>query len=281
LSFPCKRKSYNTDIEAYESIIKMKQKLKIVKIGGDVINNKEALSSFLSDFSKIKESKILVHGGGKRATEMISKLGLKPKMVNGRRVTDKETLEIVTMVYAGLLNKNITAQLQQNNCNAIGLSGADANTILAHKRIEKDVDYGFAGDVDIVNSDVIKTLVENKLTPVFCAITHDNKGQLLNTNADTIAAELAKGMSKYFEVELIYCFEKLGVLADVDNDSTLIEKIDFIMLSFLKKANIISDGMLPKIDNCFDALQNGVTKVIIGKPEVISNKNLKHTTLVL
>ncbi len=259
----------------------MKQKLKIIKIGGNVINNKEALSSFLSDFSTIKELKILVHGGGKRATEMISNLGLKPKMVNGRRVTDKDALEIVTMVYAGLLNKNITAQLQKNNCNAIGLSGADANTILAHKRIVKDVDYGFAGDVDAVNSDVIKILVENNLTPVFCAITHDKNGQLLNTNADTIAAELAKGMSKYFEVELIYCFEKLGVLADVNNEATLIEKIDFISLSSLKKANIITEGMLPKIDNCFDALQNGVKKVIIGKPKVIIDENLKRTTLTL
>ena len=259
----------------------MRKKLKIIKIGGNVINNKDALSSFLANFSKIEEAKILVHGGGKRATEMISELGLKPKMVNGRRVTDDATLEIVTMVYAGLLNKNITAQLQQKNCNAIGLSGVDANTILAHKRIVKDIDYGFAGDVDAVNSDVIKLLVENNLTPVFCAITHDKNGQLLNTNADTIAAELAKGMSTYFEVELIYCFEKLGVLANVDNDATLIEKIDFKMLSSLKKTNVISNGMLPKIDNCFDALQNGVTKVIIGKPEIIGDKNLKHTTLVL
>lgn len=259
----------------------MKQKLKIIKIGGKVINNKDALSSFLSDFSKIKEAKILVHGGGNKASEMANNLGLKPKIIEGRRVTDEANLEIVTMVYAGLINKNITAQLQQNNCNAIGLSGADANTILAHKRIVKHVDYGFAGDVDAVNSDIIKVFIDNKLTPVFCAITHDKNGQLLNTNADTITAEIAKAMSKEFEVELIYCFEKLGVLADVKNDDTLIEKIDFISLSFLKKANIIADGMLPKLDNCFDALQNGVTKVIIGKPEVIKDKNLKHTTLTL
>jgi len=259
----------------------MKQKLKIVKIGGNVINDQDALSSFLTDFSKIKEPKILVHGGGKKASEMMSGLGLKPKMLHGRRVTDIATLEIVTMVYAGLLNKNITAQLQKNNCNAIGLSGVDANTILAHKRIVKDIDYGFAGDVDQVNAGTIKIFIDNNLTPIFCAITHDKNGQLLNTNADTIAAEIAKGMSEDFEVELIYCFEKLGVLADVDNDATLIEKIDFILLNFLKKSNVISEGMLPKIDNCFDALQNGVAKVIIGKPEVISNKNLKHTTLVL
>ncbi len=256
-------------------------KLKIIKIGGNVINNKEALSSFLSDFSKIKGHKILVHGGGKRASEMIRDLGMKPKMINGRRVTDEATLEIVTMVYAGLLNKNITAELQKNNCNAIGLSGADANTILAHKRIVKDIDYGFAGDVDQVNPEAIKILIENGITPVFCAITHDKKGQLLNTNADTIAAELAKGMSADFDVEMIYCFEKPGVLADVDDDATLIENIDFVMLSFLKKENIISEGMLPKIDNCFNALQHGVKKVIIGKPELISDKNIKYTTLIL
>lgn len=256
-------------------------KLKIIKIGGNVINNKEALTSFLVDFSKVPEPKILVHGGGKRATEMISELGLKPKMIHGRRVTDNASLEVVTMVYAGLLNKNITAELQKNNCNAIGLSGADANSILAHKRIVKDIDYGFAGDVDQVNSSIIKTLVTNNLTPVFCAITHDGNGQLLNTNADTIAAEIAKGMSDDFEVELIYCFEKLGVLTDVDNDDSVIELINSNSFESLKQNDIIVDGMLPKLDNCFDALQNGVHKVIIGKPEVIINKKLKHTTLVL
>ncbi len=256
-------------------------KLKIIKIGGNVINNKETLSSFLTDFSKIKEAKILVHGGGKRATEMIVELGLNPKMANGRRITDKASLEVVTMVYAGLLNKNITAELQKNNCNAIGLSGADANTILAHKRIVQNIDYGFAGDVDAVNTDVIKVLIDNNLTPVFCAITHDKNGQLLNTNADTIAAELAKAMTKEFEVELIYCFEKVGVLADVTNDDSIIEDINFETYQKLKEDKIIADGMLPKIDNCFDALQNGVKKVIIGKSKVIIDKNIKYTTLVL
>lgn len=259
----------------------MKQKLKIIKIGGNVINDKEALSSFLADFSKMEELKILVHGGGKRATQMANELGLKPKMIGGRRVTDEVTLEIVTMVYAGLINKNIITELQKNNCNAIGLSGADANTIVAHKRIVKDIDYGFAGDVDAVNSEVIKVFVDNNLTPVFCAITHDKNGQLLNTNADTIAAELAKGMSKYFEVELIYCFEKSGVLIDVENEDSVIEKINSETYPKLKKEGIIADGMLPKIDNCFDALQNGVKKVVIGKPEIVIDKNLKHTTLIL
>jgi len=256
-------------------------KLTIVKIGGNIINDSSALISFLKDFSKINGSKILVHGGGRKATEMANKLGLKPKMVDGRRITDKANLEVVTMVYAGLLNKNIVARLQENNCNAIGLSGADANTISSHKRIVKDIDYGFAGDVDAVNSNVIKILVDNGLTPVFCAITHDKKGQLLNTNADTIASEIASAMCDVFDVELIYCFEKKGVLADTNDDDSVIERIDSRSYLQLKEKGIIAEGMLPKIDNCFYALQNGVAKVVIGLPEIIKNKHLKQTTLVL
>ena len=259
----------------------MKQKLQIVKIGGNIINDKDALAVFLTNFSKISGFKILVHGGGKRANEMISELGLKPKMVNGRRVTDESTLEVVTMIYAGLLNKSMVAQLQKNNCNAIGLSGADANTVLTHKRMVKGVDYGFAGDVDRVNSKMINLFLQNNLTPVFCAITHDKNGQLLNTNADTIAAELAKALSAEFNIDLIYCFDKKGVLTDLNKEESLLEIIDSSMLEELKKNNTISDGMLPKINNCFDALQNGVKKVIIGKPEVIKDNSIKHTTLVL
>jgi len=256
-------------------------KLTIVKIGGNIINDSNALISFLKDFSKIKGSKILIHGGGRKATEMANKLGLKPKMVDGRRITDKANLEVVTMVYAGLLNKNIVARLQENNCNAIGLSGADANTISSHKRIVKDIDYGFAGDVDAVSSNVIKILVDNDITPVFCAITHDKKGQLLNTNADTIASEIASAMCDVFDVELIYCFEKKGVLADTNDDDSVIERIDSRSYLQLKEKGIIAEGMLPKIDNCFYALQNGVAKVVIGLPEIIKNKHLKQTTLVL
>lgn len=259
----------------------MKEKLKIIKIGGNVINSKEALSSFLADFSKIKDLKILVHGGGKRATEMAKELGISSKMIEGRRVTDAATLEIVTMVYAGLLNKNIAATLHKHHCDAIGLSGADANTILAHKRHVKNIDYGFAGDVDAVNTKFIQVLLEQKLTPVFCAITHNGKGQLLNTNADTIAAELGKGLSDNFEVELIYCFEKPGVLTDIENEASVIENINAEIYQKLKKDGTIADGMIPKIDNCFDALQNGVSKVIIGNPEVITGTNMKHTNLVL
>lgn len=256
-------------------------KLTIVKIGGNIINDSNALLSFLKDFSKIDGLKILIHGGGRKATEMANRMGLKPKMVDGRRITDRANLEVVTMVYAGLLNKNIVAGLQENNCNAIGLSGADANTILSHKRVVKDIDYGFAGDVDAVNSNVIKILVENDLTPVFCAITHDKKGQLLNTNADTIASEIASAMSGVFEVELIYCFDKKGVLADTYNDDSVIERIDTKLYLQLKQKGIISEGMLPKIDNCFYALENGVAKVVIGLPEIIRNKHIKHTALIL
>ena len=259
----------------------MKQKLKIIKIGGNIINDKEALSSFLFDFSKIDGYKILVHGGGQKATEMASILGLQPKMIEGRRITDKANLEVVTMVYAGLVNKNIIAQLQQNNCNALGLSGADANTILAHKRVVKDIDYGFAGDVDIVNSDTIKVFIENKLTPVFCAITHDKNGQLLNTNADTIASELAKSLSVDYQVELVYCFEKNGVLQNIDDNDSVIEHIDKRLYKNLKSQNIIADGMLPKLENCFQALQKGVDKVIIGNPKVITKQTQKYTTLTL
>ncbi len=258
-----------------------KQQLHIIKIGGNIINNSDALSSFLKDFSQLKGKKILVHGGGKKATELANSIGLKPKMIGGRRVTDKANLEIVTMVYAGLLNKNITAELQQNNCNSIGLSGTDANCILAHKRIVKDIDYEFAGDIDTVNSNNIDVFLSNDMTPVFCAITHDKKGQLLNTNADTIASEIAIGMSELYDVSLIYTFEKNGVLRSVDDDNSVIKNINSTSYSDLKKEGVIAEGMLPKMKNCFNALQQGVTKVLIGNPTIINNKNQPYTTLVL
>ena len=259
----------------------IKESLHIIKIGGNIINDKKVLSSFLSDFSQIKGFKILVHGGGNKATEIANDMGLKPKMIGGRRITDVSNLEVVTMVYAGLLNKNITAQLQLHYCNAIGLSGADANCIKAHKRIVKDIDYGFAGDVDKVNSEAIKLFLENEITPVFCAITHDKKGQLLNTNADTIASEIAKALSADYEVELVYCFEKNGVMKDVNIENSVIEHINKERYEDLKQKNIIAEGMLPKLENCFEALKNGVKKVIIGNPEVILNRNQKYTTLTL
>jgi acetylglutamate kinase len=259
----------------------MKNKLHIVKIGGNVINSSEQLDLFLCDFARLNGLKVLVHGGGKKATEMADSLGLQPQMIGGRRVTDKANLEIVTMVYAGLLNKNIVAQLQKSGCNALGLSGADANVIRAHKRIVKDIDYGFAGDIDEVDDQTIGLFLNAGIVPVFSAITHDKQGQLLNTNADTIAADLAKSLSRDFEVELVYCFEKNGVLREVEDDDSVIEQIDTNIYDSLKKGGVITEGMLPKMDNCFDALQNGVYRVLIGKPELISDKKIKHTTLML
>lgn len=258
-----------------------KQILQIVKIGGNVINNEEALNSFLKDFSALKGPKILVHGGGKKATEVSSAMGLEPKMINGRRVTDEATVEVVTMVYAGLLNKNITAKLQSYDCNAMGLSGADANCILAHKRIVKDIDYGFAGDVDAVNSEIIDVLLKNNVTPVFCAITHNKNGQLLNTNADTIASEVSVGMSEIYNTELNYVFELKGVLENIEDKNSVIQEIDSEKYQVLLDQGVIADGMIPKMHNCFNSLKNGVNKVKIGDASLVKKTTKLYTTLSL
>src|SRR5829696_3580646 len=201
-------------------------KLFVIKIGGNIIDDEEKLSSFLASFASIREKKILVHGGGKLATKMAAQLGIEQKLVDGRRITDAETLKIVTMVYAGLINKNIVVQLQAVDCNAIGLSGVDGNVITAHKRIVKEMDYGFAGDVDAVNGDFLSSLLEQNNTPILAPITHDGKGQLLNTNADTIAQETAKSLSKNYEVQLVYSFEKEGVLLNAEDETSVISTID-------------------------------------------------------
>lgn len=253
--------------------------LKVVKIGGNIIDNEKTLSEFLIEFSKLTGPKILVHGGGKLASKLANQMGVEVKMKNGRRITDAETLDIATMVYAGKINKNIVAQLQANNCNAVGFSGADGNTIISVKRPVKDVDFGFVGDVVKVNTDVILLLVNNSVSPVFCALTHDNKGQLLNTNADTIASELAIGFAKDFKVELYYCFEKKGVLQNVEDDSSVIENINSKTYKKLIDENIIADGMLPKLNNCFHAIDNQVHKVCIGKSQMVFNSNSKFTTI--
>lgn len=258
-----------------------KQTLQIVKIGGNIIDNDDVLNAFLNDFSKLKDPKILVHGGGKKATNISEALGLKPKMILGRRVTDDATVEVVTMVYAGLVNKTIVAKLQNFGCNALGLSGADANSILAHKRIVKDIDYGFAGDVDKVNSTIIKLLLQNNITPVFCAITHDKKGQLLNTNADTIASEISIEMSNWYNTELNFVFELKGVLKNIDDKNSVIKHINSVKYQKLMTEGIIADGMLPKIHNCFNALKNGVQKVKIGDATMIQNDNNLFTTISL
>jgi acetylglutamate kinase len=257
------------------------QTLQIVKIGGNVIDNDAALTSFLKDFSELKGPKILVHGGGKKATEVSSAMGLQPQMINGRRVTDAATVEVVTMVYAGLLNKNITAKLQSLGCNAMGLSGADANCILAHKRIVKEIDYGFAGDVDTINSELINVLLQNGVTPVFCAITHDKNGQLLNTNADTIASEVAIGMSDLYQTELNFVFELKGVLENIEDKNSVIKHINSEKYEVLIANGIIADGMLPKMQNCFNALNKGVQKVKIGDAAMVQNTNDLYTTISL
>ena len=259
----------------------MKDRLKVVKIGGNVINDREQLEAFLGYFARTGGNRILVHGGGRKATELASALGVETKMVGGRRITDEAGLEIVTMVYAGLLNKNLVAGLQSLGCNAIGLSGADGNSIQAHKRTGSEIDYGFAGDVDTVDSGMISSLLRARLTPVFCAITHDGKGQLLNTNADTVASELAKGLSNEFEVELIYCFEKDGVLEDRNDEASVIEHLDPAKYRQMKEHGLVAEGMLPKLDNCFAALEHGVASVHIGKADLLDDMNRKHTVLSL
>lgn len=258
-----------------------KEKLHIMKIGGNVINDESSLSQFLTRFSTLQGNKILVHGGGNKANEVLSSMGIAPKMVNGRRITDQSTLDVVTMVYGGLINKKIVALLQKNNCNAIGLSGADGNCIRAHKRIVKDIDYGFAGDIDFVKNNTFKTLLQNGLTPILCAITHDEKGQLLNTNADTVTSEVACALSVNYDVTIVYCFEKKGVLSNINNDNSVIEQLDLEKYESLKKDKVISDGMLPKLENCFYALNKGVSKIVIGHPSVIINEEQMFTTITL
>jgi acetylglutamate kinase len=251
----------------FQRYSKAMDKLYIIKIGGNIIDDEIKLSSFLEDFANVKEKKILVHGGGKLATSLAEKMGVEQKLIDGRRITDAETLKIVTMVYAGYINKNIVALLQANHCNAIGLCGADGDAILAHKRKHPVIDYGFVGDVDNINTSLLKSLINQNIAIVFAPITHDQQGQLLNTNADTIAQELAKGMSREYDVSLIYSFEKSGVLLDADDDTTVIPKINSDYYQQLKAKQKIFAGMIPKLDNAFAALKSGVKKVVIGKAE--------------
>ena len=258
-----------------------KEKLSIIKIGGNIIEDEAALNEFLTLFSNLAGKKILVHGGGKRATQIASKLGIESQMVNGRRVTDAETLEVITMVYGGLVNKNIVAKLQALKINAIGLTGADANSILSEKRPVKDVDFGFVGDVKNVAYQSINKLMEADFTTVFCAITHDGKGQLLNTNADTITSQVAIGMSNLYETSIYYCFELNGVLEDIKDKNSVIKHIDSKYYATLLENGIISDGMLPKLENCFDALKNGVTAIIMGNTSMLSQENNNFTTITL
>jgi acetylglutamate kinase len=241
--------------------------LYVVKIGGNIIDDEKKLRAFLQGFAALPGNKILIHGGGKLATRMAEQLNIPQQLVDGRRITDAETLKIVTMVYAGYINKHVVAQLQAHGCNAIGVSGADGNVILAHKRKHATMDYGFVGDVDEINTSLLKSLIDQQIAVVVAPITHDKTGQLLNTNADTIAQELAKALSSLYDVQLIYSFEKSGVLLDANDDNTVIPSINPGYYQQLKSEQKIFAGMIPKLDNAFAALNSGVQKVIIGKAE--------------
>jgi acetylglutamate kinase len=257
------------------------EKLSIVKIGGNIIEDQASLDAFLKLFSNLEGKKILVHGGGKRATHIASKLGIKSKMINGRRITDAETLEVITMVYGGLVNKNVVAKLQALNTNAIGLTGADVNSIKSDKRPVKDIDFGYVGDVKEVAHTAIDKLIQANFTPVFCAITHDGKGQLLNTNADTITSQVALGMSKLYETSIYYCFELNGVLRDINDKDSVVKHIDSKTYQDLLDKGVIADGMLPKLENCFDALHGGVHAINMGNTSMLTQENDNFTKITL
>jgi len=260
-----------------------KEILYIIKVGGNIIDDEKKLENFLNQFASLNSSvqgtmvkKILVHGGGRLATKLAEELGIPQQLIDGRRITDVETLKIVTMVFAGYINKHIVAKLQANHCQAMGLSGADGNIIEAHKRIHPSIDYGYAGDIDTVNAALLKKLLDEDITLVIAPITHDKKGQLLNTNADTIAQEIARSLSILYDVHLIYSFEKPGVLLDANDESTVIRSILPDYYAQLKAEKKIFAGMIPKIDNAFVALNSGVKQVTIGKAEDLQ-KLINHS----
>lgn len=257
----------------------MREPLTIIKVGGKIVEEKDTLNKLLSDFTGIPGRKILVHGGGRSATALASRLGIETKMVDGRRITDKDMLEVVTMVYGGLVNKNIVAGLQARGVNAIGLTGADSNTMLSDKRPVKDIDYGFVGDVKAVNVDFLSSLLDSGVIPVLAPLTHDGKGQMLNTNADTIAGETAKAMAAKYDVTLVFCFEKPGVLLHEDDDNSVIPHITHNDFSLLVENGTISGGMIPKIQNAFKALQAGVTSVLITKASALDT--MTGTTIAM
>ena len=257
----------------------MKEKLTIVKVGGAVVEDELQLSQLLKDFSAIEGRKVLVHGGGRKATKMAERLGIETKMVEGRRITDADMLEVVTMVYGGLVNKNLVAKLQANGVNALGLTGADANAIHSHKRpLKNGVDYGFVGDVDHANGEMLGRLIEAGITPVMAPLTHDGEGHILNTNADTIASETAKALANLYDVTLIFSFEKKGVLRNPDDDDSVIATINHADFERYKADGTISGGMLPKIENALNAVDAGVSKVIITLATAIDGK---HGTTII
>lgn len=244
-------------------------KLTIIKVGGKIVEEEDSLKQLLHDFSKIDGFKILVHGGGRSATKIAERLGIESKMVDGRRITDSETLQVVTMVYGGLVNKNIVAGLQSLGVNALGLTGADMDIIRSDKRPVKDIDYGFVGDVKKVKGDVLKLLIDQNIVPIIAPLSHDGKGNMLNTNADTMAAETAQAMSQYYDVSLVYCFEKKGVLMNEHDDDSVIPQLDKASYQKYVQEGIIQGGMLPKLENAFKSIEKGVSEVVITKASEI------------
>ena len=246
------------------------EKITVYKVGGKIVEEAASLSALLDEFLTIEGRKVLVHGGGRSATKVAAQLGVETKMIDGRRVTDAEMLKVVTMVYGGLVNKNIVAQLQARGVNALGLTGADMNVLLSHKRplTKEGIDYGFVGDIDKGDGRILSSLIEQGVVPVMAPLTHDGKGNLLNTNADTIAAETAKALSPYYDVTLVYCFEKDGVLRNPDDDSSVIPLITKEDFKALVDEGIVSDGMIPKLQNAFNALDAGIARVFINKTEI-------------
>ena len=234
------------------------EKLTLIKVGGKIVEEPDTLQSLLKTFAQIPGPKVLVHGGGRSATKVAAQLGLESVMVNGRRVTDAETLKVVTMVYGGLVSKNIVAGLQSLSVNALGMTGADMDIIRSEKRPVKEVDYGFVGDVKKVRGDMLATLIRTGVVPVLAPLTHDGKGQLLNTNADTIAGEAAKALAAYFDVTLVFCFEKRGVLKDENDDDSVIPVINRVQFEQYVQEGIVQGGMIPKLENAFEAIRNGV-----------------------
>ncbi|SMG46157.1 N-acetylglutamate kinase [Marivirga sericea] len=256
--------------------------INIIKIGGKTIDHEEKLDRFLNSFSRVPGQKILIHGGGILANQIGEKMGVVTKFHEGRRITNAETLELVTMVYGGLINKKIVAKLQSQNVNAIGLSGADANLLTAEKRVVKTIDYGFAGDIQKVNNDLLQNLLSQNLTPVICPITHDGKGQLLNTNGDTIAMTIACALQSQFEVNLWLCFDKKGVLLDIKDEESIIPQLNPSTYAELLSKSLIHEGMKPKLENAFRALESGVSKIRIGSADDIdlAIANEKTGTLI-
>lgn len=249
----------------------MKEHLTIIKVGGKIVENSESLNSLLKDFAAVEGRKLLVHGGGRSATQMAARLGVETKMVDGRRITDEAMLEVVTMVYGGLVNKRIVAGLQALGIDAVGLTGADMNIVLSDKRKVSAVDYGWVGDVKRVNAEAVATLIESGCCPVVAPLTHDGCGHMLNTNADTMAGEMAKAMAAHYDVTLMFCFEKPGVLADENDDSSLIPTITPAVLDDLKRRGVVSGGMIPKLDNAIACVSAGVESVVITQADRIAD----------